>query len=347
MLTQFLILAAGLVLILLGANWLVDGSSSIAKKAGVSEFLIGLTIVGIGTSMPELVVSCTGAFQGSSDIAIGNVIGSNIFNVMLILGVTALICPVTITGTNRKLDMPLNLAVTLVLVLLGMKQSIFGIGSDSISRIEGVLMLAVFMLYLYLSFKKGKVSGEDEDDADVKLYKTPVAVVMILFGLAALVGGGQLFVNSAVELAKMFNVSENFIAITILSGGTSLPGVATCVVPAGENSARTCNLHSGSSKKEITTCTRKHSGLQHFQHTAHSWRIGHDNSPLIRQHQRHRHCGSPGFCCIPRLLRAVFQKTCTAGGSGRHYPALDGSCLYDSAHSLRYLTMRLHIAIYN
>lgn len=234
MLTQFLILAAGLVLILLGANWLVDGSSSIAKKAGVSEFVIGLTIVGIGTSMPELVVSCTGAFQGSSDIAIGNVIGSNIFNVMLILGVTALICPVTITGTNRKLDMPLNLAVTLVLVLLGMKQSIFGIGSDSISRIEGVLMLAVFTLYLYLSFKKGKVSGEDEDDADVKLYKTPVAVVMILFGLAALVGGGQLFVNSAVELAKMFNVSEKFIAITILAGGTSLPELATCIVAAAK-----------------------------------------------------------------------------------------------------------------
>ena len=234
MMTQILILAAGLVLILLGANWLVDGASSIAKKAGVSEFVIGLTIVGIGTSMPELVVSCTGALQGSSDIAIGNVIGSNIFNVMLILGVTALICPVTITRTNRNMDMPLNLAVTVVLVLLGMKQTIFGIGSNSLSRIEGVLMLAVFALYLYLSFKKGKVNGEDEEESEVKLYKNPVAVVMVLFGLGALVGGGQLFVNSAVALAKMFNVSEKFIAITILAGGTSLPELATCIVAAAK-----------------------------------------------------------------------------------------------------------------
>ena len=223
MLIQLLILAGGLALILLGANWLVDGASSIAKKAGVSEFVIGLTIVGIGTSMPELVVSCTGALQGSSDIAIGNVIGSNIFNVMLILGVTALICPVTITKTNRNLDMPLNLAVTAALVLLGMKHSIFGLGNDSLSRVEGILMLAVFALYLYLSFKKGKVTEEEEEETEVKLYKTPVAVVMIIFGLVALVGGGQLFVNSAVELAKMFNVSEKFIAITILAGGTSLP----------------------------------------------------------------------------------------------------------------------------
>src|SRR5574344_1212660 len=137
MLIQLLILAGGLALILLGANWLVDGASSIAKTAGVSEFVIGLTIVGIGTSMPELVVSCTGALQGRSDIAIGNVIGSNIFNVMLILGVTALICPVTITKTNRNLDMPLNLAVTAALVLLGMKRSIFGLGNDSLSRVEG------------------------------------------------------------------------------------------------------------------------------------------------------------------------------------------------------------------
>ena len=234
MLIQLLILAGGLALILLGANWLVDGASSIAKKAGVSEFVIGLTIVGIGTSMPELVVSCTGALQGSSDIAIGNVIGSNIFNVLLILGVTALICPVTITKTNRNLDMPLNLAVTAALVLLGMKHSIFGLGNDSLSRVEGILMLAIFALYLYLSFKKGKVTEEEEEETEVKLYKTPVAVVMIIFGLVALVGGGQLFVNSAVELAKMFNVSEKFIAITILAGGTSLPELATCVVAAAK-----------------------------------------------------------------------------------------------------------------
>ena len=233
MFEQILILIGGLALILLGANWLVDGSSSIAKKAGVSEFVIGLTIVGIGTSMPELVVSCTGAFQGNADIAIGNNIGSNIFNVMLILGVTALICPLIITKTNRLVDMPLNLLVTLFLICMGMTHTIFGFGSDELTRIDGIIMLAIFALYLYFSFKKGS-GAEEEEENGVKLYKTPVALVMILFGLGALVGGGQLFVNSAVELAKIFGVPDKFIAITILAGGTSLPELATCIVAAAK-----------------------------------------------------------------------------------------------------------------
>ena len=229
MFEQILILIGGLALILLGANWLVDGSSSIAKKAGVSEFVIGLTIVGIGTSMPELVVSCTGAFQGNADIAIGNIIGSNIFNVMLILGVTALICPLIITKTNRLVD----ILVTLFLICMGMTHTIFGFGSDELTRIDGIIMLAIFALYLYFSFKKGS-GAEEEEENGVKLYKTPVALVMILFGLGALVGGGQLFVNSAVELAKIFGVPDKFIAITILAGGTSLPELATCIVAAAK-----------------------------------------------------------------------------------------------------------------
>lgn len=231
MIEQIFILLGGLVLILLGANWLVDGASSIAKKAGVSEFVIGLTIVGIGTSMPEFVVSCTGAIKGNADIAIGNVVGSNIFNVMLILGVTALIYPLTITKTNRNVDMPLNLAVTILLVCMGLKHSIFGIGADELTRIDGIVMLVVFALYLWFSFKKGS-GAEEEEESSVKLYKTPVAIVMILFGLGALIGGGQLFVNSAVELAHIFHVPDKFIAITILAGGTSLPELATCIVAA-------------------------------------------------------------------------------------------------------------------
>ncbi len=231
MFEQILILLGGLILILLGANWLVDGASSVAKKAGVSEFVIGLTIVGIGTSMPELVVSCTGAIQGNADIAIGNIIGSNIFNAMLILGVTALICPLIITKSNRNMDMPLNLLVTLLLIGMGLTHTLFGFGEDRLTRIDGIIMLAIFALYLYFSFKKGS-GGDDEEESEVKLYKTPVALVMILFGLGALVGGGQMFVNSAVELAKIFGVPDKFIAITILAGGTSLPELATCIVAA-------------------------------------------------------------------------------------------------------------------
>lgn len=223
-----------MILILLGANWLVDGSSSIAKKAGVSEFVIGLTIVGIGTSMPELVVSCTGAFQGNADIAIGNIIGSNIFNAMLILGITALICPLIITKTNRRVDMPLNLLVTLFLVGMGLKKTIFGVGEDTLTRIDGAIMLVVFAIYLYFSFRNGKTEGDEEEESEVKLYKTPIAIVMVLCGLGALVLGGQYFVNASVELAHIFNVPDKFIAITILAGGTSLPELATCVVAAAK-----------------------------------------------------------------------------------------------------------------
>lgn len=234
MFQQILILLGGLILILLGANWLVDGSSSIAKKAGVSEFVIGLTIVGIGTSMPELVVSCTGAFQGNADIAIGNIIGSNIFNAMLILGITALICPLIITKTNRRVDMPLNLLVTLFLIGMGLKKTIFGVGEDTLTRIDGAIMLVVFAIYLYFSFRNGKTEGDEEEESEVKLYKTPIAIVMVLCGLGALVLGGQYFVNASVELAHIFNVPDKFIAITILAGGTSLPELATCVVAAAK-----------------------------------------------------------------------------------------------------------------
>lgn len=236
MIIELLLLIGGLVAILLGANWLVDGSSSIARKAGVSEFIIGLTIVGIGTSMPEFVVSCTGAFKGNADIAIGNVIGSNIFNTLIILGITALLCPITITRSNKMRDIPLNFIVALLLVLLGMKNTIFGLGSNTISRIEGIIMLVLFAAYLYISFKNDK--AEDTQENKGKEYKTPIAIVMILFGLLALIFGGQLFVDSATSLAKSWGISDKFIAITILAGGTSLPELATCIVAARKSRAQ-------------------------------------------------------------------------------------------------------------
>lgn len=125
---QIFLLIAGLVLILLGANYLVDGSSSIAKRFGISEFVIGLTIVGIGTSTPEMVVSFLSSFQGKADMAIGNVVGSNIFNTLMILGATALVAPLTITKSNLRKDIPINIGVTALLILLGMKYTIFGFG---------------------------------------------------------------------------------------------------------------------------------------------------------------------------------------------------------------------------
>lgn len=227
---QILMLVAGLLLILAGANYLVDGSSSIAKRFGLSEFVIGLTIVGIGTSSPEMVVSFMSAFQGKADMAIGNVVGSNIFNTLLILGSTALIAPLMITKENLRRDIPLNLGVTVLLILLGLKHTIFGIGSDEISRWDGGLFLLLFVWYMWKSFSKGKVSEDDE--GNIRLYSMPISLLMVAGGLAALVFGGRLFVNSAVEIAKIFNISEKFIAITVMAVGTSLPELATCIVAA-------------------------------------------------------------------------------------------------------------------
>lgn len=229
MFLQILILIAGLLLILFGANYLVDGSSSIAKKFGLSEFIIGLTIVGIGTSTPEMVVSFLSSFQGKADMAIGNIVGSNIFNTMLILGITALISPLMITKSNLRKDIPLNIIVTVLLIVLGMNQTLFGFGENQLSRLDGAILLAVFAWYIWSSFKS---DSADEEDSQTKEYSVLISIILILGGLAGLIIGGKLFVNSATELAKMFGVSDKFIAITVMAAGTSMPELATCVVAA-------------------------------------------------------------------------------------------------------------------
>lgn len=229
MIIQILILIAGLLLILFGANYLVDGSSSIAKKFGLSEFVIGLTIVGIGTSTPEMVVSFLSAFQGKSDMAIGNIVGSNLFNTMMILGVTALISPLIITRSNLKRDIPLNILVTVVLILLGMNLTIFGHGQNQLCRLDGVILLLIFAWYMWSSFRN---DTPDEEEGEMKVYSLGLSVFLIIAGLAGLIIGGRLFVNSATELARLFGVSDKFIAITVMAAGTSMPELATCVVAA-------------------------------------------------------------------------------------------------------------------
>lgn len=227
MLVQFLILAAGLGLILLGANYLVDGASSIAKKFGLSEFIIGVTIVGIGTSAPEMVVSVISAISGKADMAIGNIVGSNIFNTFMILGVTALVAPIVITKSNLKKDISLNVLVTSLLIILG----IWGLGNrhNELSSLDGALMLGLFVWYLWSSFRSEK---DDEEDSSIKIFPMWLAIVMVVGGLGALVFGGRLFVDSATGIAKSMGVSDKFIAITIMAAGTSFPELATCVVAA-------------------------------------------------------------------------------------------------------------------
>lgn len=221
-----LLLIVGLALIVLGANWLVDGASGIARRAGVSEFVIGLTIVGFGTSCPELVVSLTGAISGNSDIAVGNVIGSNIFNTLFILGLTALLYPVSVTNVNRKRDIPLTLIVTLLLLL-------FGMSSSELSRLDGLLFVVLFAFYVYIAFRPS-ANGDSAVNEEEPVRKRPlfITLIMALAGLVGLIFGGELFVNSATSLARELGVSDKFIAITILAGGTSLPELATSIVAA-------------------------------------------------------------------------------------------------------------------
>ena len=217
-----LLLVAGLLLVVKGADFLVDGASSLARRWGLSEFVIGLTIVGMGTSAPEMVVSFIGAFEGNADISVGNVVGSNIFNTLLILGVTALILPIGVTAENRRRDVPMNLLITVLLVGLGLL-------GGSLSRWDGAILLALFVGYMWLSFKQKQ---ENPGDAPKEERKAWLSVLMVLGGLAMLVGGGKLFVDNAVSIAHSLGVSDKFIAITILAGGTSLPELATCVAAA-------------------------------------------------------------------------------------------------------------------
>ena len=229
---QILLLIVGLALILFGANWLVDGSTSIARKTGMSEFVIGLTIVGIGTSTPEMVVSFIAAFQGQSELALGNVIGSNIFNILMILGVTTLISPITMSKDNRVKDIPLNILVTGGLMLIWLIHSVLGVGANEISRIEGGIMLAAFAFYLWMMFRSGNGAEETPQEEETKTFPNWLSVLMILGGLGGLILGGRFFVNSATAIAQYLNLSEKFIAITIMAAGTSLPELATCIVAA-------------------------------------------------------------------------------------------------------------------
>lgn len=233
MILQFLILLAGLALILFGANWLVDGSSSIAKKTGMSEFIIGLTIVGIGTSTPEMVVSFISSLQGKADMAIGNIVGSNIFNTFVILGITAIISPLIITKESLKRDIPLNIGVTALLIALGMKGTIFGLGCDTLTRVDGLIMLTIMALYFRMLLKQPKQTdaGSDEEET-TKVFSTGMSIVLILVGLGCLVFGGKLFVDSATQIALYYNMSEKFIGLTIMAAGTSLPELATSAVAA-------------------------------------------------------------------------------------------------------------------
>ena len=234
MFLDILWILGGLVMILVGSDWLVDGASAIARKYGISEFIIGMTIVGIGTSMPELVSSVISAIGGHGDMALGNVTGSNICNTLLILGVTALISPIGYTRSNIRKDIPFAIGVSLFLVV--MLYNGFGLvgemGTPGISRSDSLYLLLIFVIFMTDSFKSAKKGGNEETDETVKPMPMTTAILLIVVGLNGLIWGGQFFVDHTVSIAEYFHVSEAFISITLMAIGTSLPELATCVVAA-------------------------------------------------------------------------------------------------------------------
>lgn len=223
-----LFLVVGLVLLVKGADWLVDGASKLAKRLGVTDLVIGLTIVAFGTSMPEFVVNMVSVADGATDLAITNILGSNIINTLVILGCSALVCPLVAQRSTVRLDIPLNIvAGVLVLVFVFITSPMEPKG---LSRVEGLALLVVFAAYLFYTLYTAKA------DATTTTESTPFplwkCVVLILAGLVGLVVGGEMIVKSAVAIARYCGMAESVIGLTIVALGTSLPELATSVVAA-------------------------------------------------------------------------------------------------------------------
>lgn len=222
---EYLILVAGLALIIIGAMMLTDGSVALAKKFRVPEFIIGLTVMAIGTSLPEFVVSFFAALGGSGDMAIGNIVGSNIFNILAILGICAIFMPIDFTRTNVRRDIPACIAATVALLVVTAL-------NEDITRIEGLILLAGYVVMITLTIRADRKAMTKEPEAEALTVKMSYlkVTVWIVAGLAALIFGGRMCVNSATEIARQLGVSEAVIAITLVAGGTSLPELASSLV---------------------------------------------------------------------------------------------------------------------
>ena len=220
---------AGIALVILGADWLTKGASALARRFNMSELLIGLTIVAIGTSLPELVISTGSALKGSPGLALGNIIGSNIFNGMLILGVTALLCPIKFDAKMLTREIPFNLLASIALILVSGSMLVGGAPGEMITRYGGMILLCFLAVFVRYTFSITNEGGDDEPVEVLPMWKV---VLFIATGLAALIFGGNLFVDGATEIARVLGLSEAVIGITIVSAGSSLPELAVSVSAA-------------------------------------------------------------------------------------------------------------------
>lgn len=241
---NILLLIGGLILILLGANGLTDGAASVAKRFRIPPIVIGLTIVAFGTSAPELTVSVSSALKGSADIAIGNVVGSNIFNTLMIVGCTALFAPIVITRNTLRKEIPLCILSSVALLICANDVFLNKAPENILNRADGLLLLCFFVIFMGYTFaiafkpatatqtEQIKPPTTEEEETEVKSLPWWKSILYIIGGLAALIFGGQLFVDGATGIARNLGVSESIIGLTLVAGGTSLPELATSIVAA-------------------------------------------------------------------------------------------------------------------
>lgn len=228
MIIATLLIISGFVSLIYGANWLVDGASSLAKKNNVSDLVIGLTIVAFGTSAPELVVNSVASFNGLSDIVFGNIIGSNNFNLFIILGISGLIYPIAVQSSTAWKEIPVSLFVALLLLLLA--NDLFIDQNPEISRVDGMILLIGFICFVYYVFTQLKQEKVEviayEEKSNNKIWG------LVIFGIAGLIIGGKLVVDNSIEIATELGVSQKIIGLTIIAAGTSLPELVTSIVAA-------------------------------------------------------------------------------------------------------------------
>ncbi len=229
-LLQVLLLAVGFVMLIKGADWFVDGSSGIATKFGIPQLVIGLTIVAMGTSAPEAAVSISAAFSGNADITIGNIVGSNILNILIILGLSSVIIPIAVAPSTIKIETPFMIIITIVMLLLGL--------DGVVGLIDGIIFLVLFAAYLAYLFRMAKKDkNKDSGDEAAKNMSVAKAIIFAVIGLVLIVLGSNVTVDAATKIAQAMGVSERFIGLTIVALGTSLPELFTSVTAARKGNA--------------------------------------------------------------------------------------------------------------
>lgn len=233
MILSYFLLPVGFILLIKGADFLVDGASSIAKRLGISALVIGLTIVAFGTSAPELIINIFASINGNTDIAIGNILGSNIANILLILGISAVIFPLAVKKGTVWKEIPLSLLAVAIMALMASDAFIDGESFSGLTRIDGLVLIAFFIIFLYYTFGLSRVQAADASEAPIiHRYSLRRAGLMVVFGLVGLTVGGKWIVDAAVALASTLGVSEALIGLTVVAIGTSLPELATSAVAA-------------------------------------------------------------------------------------------------------------------